>query len=361
MVTYAQPGWNNAAAEEWARVNLGQNMTAGGGNIIEAARAAGKLDQLQSDINAYNNPAPNQGAFVPATIEPLHQYTKAGLQQMAEPPAYGQGSMAMANQYLQNLLQNTPAVNPMATQYLQQGGDIVRGSAAPITMQDVEGIRNPYAQALQDRLTEQGQQARAQIAATQGLRGGRSFGDISQGRRESYLDAELLRGRQDIDYKTYESALAQLQAQRNRELQAGGALGQLGTAAQGVTASGANVGLGLASGVFGAGQNLTDIGRQSAEDKLRAGEMIRQYNQAVNDQISANILGAANYAPQQLATVQDLLSIFQSGTNYQPYQTPSTLSQAGGLLSAGGALYDLYRNTGGGSAVGSLAGRLGRI
>jgi len=339
MVTYSQPQWNNQAAEEWARVNLGQNMTAGGGNIINAARAAGKLDQLQGDINAYNAQPPSAGAFVPATIEPLHQYTKAGLTAMGEPSSYGQGSMTQANQYLQSLMQNYQPVNPMATQYLQEGGDMVRGSAKPITMQDIDTLRNPFSQALQDRLTEQGDQARAAIMAAQGLRGGRSFGDVSQGRRESYLDAEVLRGRQDIDYKTYESALQNMQAQRNRELQAGGTMGNLGTAAQGVTSSGINNALGIASGVFGAGQKLTDVGRQTAQDKIDAGEMIRTYNQAINDQISGNILGAANYAPQQIKTVQDLLSIFQSGTGYTPQSTPSTLSQLGGLAgSVGGYL-----------------------
>lgn len=346
MVTYSQPQWNNQAAEEWARVNLGQNMTAGGGNIINAAKAAGKFDQLQSDINAYNAQPPSAGAFVPATIEPLHQYTKAGLTAMGEPPAYGQGSMTMANQYLQNLMQNTPAVNPMATQYMGEAGNLVRGSAAPITMQDIDTLRNPYSQALQDRLTEQGNQARQAIMASQGLRGGRSFGDISQGRRESYLDAEVLRGRQDIDFKTYESALSNMQAQRNRELQAGGQMGQLGTSAQGITTSGINNALGISSGVFGAGQRLTDVGRQTAQDKIDAGEMIRRYNQAINDQIAGNILGASNYAPQQLKTVQDLLSIYQSGSNYQPQQTPSTLSQIGGLAQFGGGLYNYGQQAG---------------
>jgi hypothetical protein len=286
-------------------------------------------------------PNPYEGGIVPGTIEPLHQFTKAGLMEQGQPPAYGGGSMVMANQYLQNLMQNTPAVNPLATQYMTEGGNMTRGSASPITMQDIEGVRNPFSQALQDRLTEQGQQARAEIMSAQGMRGGRSFGDISQGRRDSYLDAELLRGRQDIDYKTYESAINQMQQQRNRELQAGGQMGQLGAAAQNVTTSGFNNALGAADAVFGAGRQLTDVGRQRANDQINAGEMIRVYNQSVNDQIGANILGAANYEPQQLKTVQDLLSVFQSGTSYSPQSTPSTLGQIGGAATALGG----YLNT----------------
>jgi len=360
MVTYSQPQWNNQAAEEWARVNLGQNMTAGGGNIINAAKAAGKFDQLQSDINAYNAQPASAGGFVPATIEPLHQYTKAGLTSMGEPPAYGAGSMTMANQYLQNLMQNTQTVNPMATQYLQQAGDYTQRGAAPIGMQDIEALRNPFSQALQDRLTEQGEQARAALMSQAGMRGGRSFGDISQGRRESYLDAEVLRGRQDIDYKTYETALANAQNERNRMLSAGDQFGQLGSTAQGITSSGINNALGLASGVFGAGQKLTDVGRQTAADKIEAGEMIRRYNQAINDQISANILGAANYEPEQLRTVQDLLSIFQSGTGYTPQSTPSTLSQVGGGAVSLSALINALSQGGGAGSVGALAGNIGR-
>lgn len=335
MVQYSiSPQWNDAAAQQWAISNLGQNIQPGGGAIINAARDAGKLDLLQQDMASYQNPTPNQGGFVPATIDPIHQYTKAGLQQLAEPPAYGQGSMAMANQYLQNLLNTTQPINPMADQYLQEAGGMVSGSAAPITMEDIEAIRNPYSQALQDRLTEQGRQARAAILAHQGTRGGQSFGDTSQGVRESYLDAEMLRGRQDIDFNTYESAISQLQNQRGRELQAGNTMGNLGATAQNVTGAGVNNALNLASGVFGSGKYLTELGRQNASDQIEAGEFIRRYNQSVNDQIAANILGEANYEPQQLATVQNLLAGFQSGTGYTPMSTPSTLTRIGGGATA---------------------------
>lgn len=343
--TTAQPRtWDNAAAEAWARQNLGRQMTAGGGNIINAARDAGLLEKLQSDIELYENPQQltpqgQSGGFIPATIDPLHQYEKAGLQTMGNPGALGGGSMTMANQYLQNLMQNTQTVNPMAMQYLQQGAQMVTDAVKPVTMEQIESFRNPYAQALQDRLTEEGEIARQAIMAQQGTRGARSFGDIAQGRRESYLDAELGRRRGDIDYRTYQDSLGYLQNLQGLQSQAGQALANMGTAAQGITSSGANVGLGLASGVFGAGQKLTDQGYRTAQEQIAAGQYIRNYNQRINDAIAANILGASNYEPQQIGTIQQLLAPFQSGMQNQMVNQPSTLGQlGGGLQFAGGAI-----------------------
>lgn len=346
--TTAQPRtWDNAAAEAWAQQNLGRQMTAGGGNIINAARDAGLLEKLQGDIELYENPQQltpqgQSGGFIPATVDPLHQYEKAGLQTMGDPGALGGGSMTMANQYLQNLMQNTQTVNPMAMQYLQQGAQMVQDAVNPVTMEQIEAFRNPYAQALQDRLTEEGEIARQKIMAQQGTRGARSFGDIAQGRRESYLDAELGRRRGDIDYRTYQDSLGYLQNLQRLQAQGGQALAGMGTAAQGITSSGANVGLGLASGVFGAGQKLTDQGYETARQQIGAGQYIRNYNQRINDAIAANILGASNYEPQQISTIQQLLAPFQSGMQNQMVNQPSTLGQLGGAMQFAGGAIDYF-------------------
>lgn len=344
MVSYNNPQWNADAATQYGLssglLKAGEQAT--GGLLIQRAQEAGRMGDLQSAMQAYTNPAANEGSFVPITVDPLHQYEQDALRRMANPPAYGSGSTAQANQYLQQLLSSTQRINPLAEQYMQQAGQFTTQAAAPITMADVEAIRNPYAQALQDRLTEQGRQARAALMSQQGLRGGRSFGDTSQGVRESYLDAELQRGRSDIDYKTYESALAQLQQQRQREQGVGGQLGQLGQAAQNLTQSGAQIGLNMAGSLFNAGQALTQQGRQATQDQLASGKYIRNYNQAINDMIANNILAGIADEPSRLANVQNLLSGFQSSTSTGPSTGANSLQQLGGLATAGGSLLDYF-------------------
>lgn len=327
--------WTSELAEAWAAQNLGQNMKAGGGAIIEEARRQGKMDTLQAAMDYYNNP--NQGGAVPMTLEQLHQYERESLQEMARPPAYGKGSIGQANEYLQAMI-NRPTINPMAEQYLQQAGEMVRGGSAPLTMQEVEELRNPYAQALQDRLTQQGERARAEILARQGRRGSASFGDTATGEEMGFLQEELGRQRSDVDFKTYESAFDRLQRQRELQARGGSAMGQLGSAAQGLTASGAGIGLQTSGALFGQGMGMTDLGRTINQDRLRSGQYIRGYNQQLADLMASDILGQQRYEPQQLATIQSLLDIYQSGTGQTMTPGANTLQQLGGLATAGGAL-----------------------
>jgi hypothetical protein len=306
---------------------------------------------------------PYQGGVVPMTVEPLHQFEQAGLTQLAQPPAYGQGSMTMANQMLQQMMQNPQQAianytNPMATQYMQRAGDVTGQAINPITMQEIEGFRNPYASAMKARLNEQGERARAAIMANQGVRGARSFGDTSQGVRQGMLDQEMLSKGSDIDYNTYESSLQQLNTMRDRMMQGGSQFGNLGTQAQGISSSAMQSALGGMGQLFGAGQQLTEVGRQTAQDKLGAGNYIRTYNQGVNDMIGNDILASIQDNPNKMAQVMQLLEGFKSGTTTTSGGGANSLQQLGGLATAGGGLLDYLGNTSvsGASNLGAKAG-----
>ena len=309
----------------------------------EQAAYNAQLTQFKQQLGTAQGP----GGVVPATAEPLHAWEKTALTNINAPGELGGGNRIAATDYMRQLMGGMPALNPLATQYMEQAGGYVEKGAAPITFEEIEAARNPYAQALQDRLTEQGAQARQAIMAQQGQRGGRSFGDISTGRRDSYLDAEMLRSRGDIDYKTYESARDMLENERARMGSAGGMLGSLATGAQNITSNAAQTGLNLAQGVFNAGTSMTELQRDINQDRLNAGAYIRDYNQRINDLMGNEMLTSEADQATRLKTVQDLLKMYQSGQT-PAVQGASPLTQAGGALTALGSLGDIF----GGSSKG---------
>lgn len=348
MVTFAQnDAWTQDAATQYGRQTglLKPGETATGGLLMRRAQEAGQVDALNNAITSYADPAPVAGtaggSFVPMHVDPLHQFEKNALQEMANPGALDGGSMGQANQYLQQLLKNLQPTNPnadklnrQAVDYSTQAGGLVNQSVQPITIDEVEERRNPYAAALKDRLKESGAIARQEIQATQGLRGGRSFGDVSQGRRESYLDAELHRGRGEIDYRTYDDAYNQLQAMRNRQSQGGNIMGNLAQGAQGIASSGANTAIGAANSLFNAGRRMTSVGRDNQQQALSAGRYIRRYNQGINDMIANNILASIADDPSRINQVLQMLAGFGSGQQNVLIEDPGTLRQVGGGLTA---------------------------
>ena len=325
----------NTAGEQWLRGQGYQGDFGAGG-------AQAWLNQNPNIKTAYNstftgnsawNPATGGGAM-PITNVPLHDWEKKGLTQMAEPPAYGGGSMTMANQMLQEMAKDPRAfaakyTNPMATDYMTRAGTATSGAMNPITMEEINATQNPYASAMKSRLTSEGEKIRAAILAGQGMRGGRSFGDTSQGVRQGMLYKELVQGAADIDYKTFETALSELNKMRDRSMQAGGQFGNLAQGAQGITNSAAGLGAGGLSFLFGAGERLTDIGRQTAQDKRDAGQYVRNYNQNTANQIGSDILASQQYPSQQMSQILNWLKSFESNTG------PST-SGANALETAGG-------------------------
>lgn len=274
---------------------------------------------------------------VPMTVEPLHNWEKEALTTVANPPMFGGGSMVMANEMLQKMMSNPAAftsqyVNPMATDYMTRAGDATEGAMRQIGFDEVQGMANPYASSLKNRLNEAGAAARAAIAARQGMRGGRSFGDTSTGIRQGMIDQELLSKGSDIDYNTWNDSYARLQDERGRMMQGGAQFGNLASGAQGITNSAAQAGLAGINALFGAGRELTDVGWGNVNNKMRAGQYVRNYNQNINDMIGSDILASQQWEPAQIERLQNMLKGFESGNTYAP--KANSLQQIGGI--AGG-------------------------
>lgn len=272
------------------------------------------------------------GGVVPMTVEPLHQFEKSGLTALGQPER--RPELEQVSKYLADMMRNQQTVSPEALQYMDEAAQMFRQSARPVTMQEAQDVANPYADVLQERLTQQGERARQKILARQGTRGASSFGDTSSGTEMGFLQEELQRGRGDIDFKTYESALSRIAGDRGRVNQAGQGLGNLGTGRQNITTSGIGAGVNLADALFGAGTGITDLQRHEASDQITAGRDIRGYNQGILDLISGDIIGRQQFEPAQIAQIQSLLDIFKSGVGTSQTPGVNTLQQIGGGLTA---------------------------
>lgn len=272
---------------------------------------------------------------VPMTVEPLHQFERAGLTSMGQPQR--RPEMEQASQFLSRLM-GTP--DPM----MQEGAEFLRQGAAPVTFEEVQAMRNPYAQAVQDRLTSEGEKARAAILARQGGRGSASFGNQRFGAEMGDLAGEIAGKRADIDYQTYQDALARLIEQRKLQQDAGQRIGGMGV-------SGRTLDMAAAGNLFDAGTSLTNIGRQEAQDQIRAGRDIRGYNQRIVDMVSGDILGRQQFEPLQLQTIQSLLAPYDSSVNSKQSPGVNTLETIGGLA---GSFGDWVGDRSLGEALGSL-------
>jgi len=274
------------------------------------------------------SPYIQSGGVTPMTVEPLTDFEKQGYLQAAS--QVERPEVQQVSNYLQGVM-NTPQVSGQAMGYMGDAASFLRQGAAPITFNEVQDFRNPYSQALQDNLTEEGRKAQAAIIARQGSRGGASFGNAMMGTQRGELDAGLARGRTNIEYQTYNDAMANLLKQRALQQSAGGSFGNLGTATQGIQSAGTATGMNAASNLFDLASGATDMARTRTSDLLGAGRDIRGYNQAILDMVSKDILGQQNYEPQQIATLQSLLDAYKSNTSSGGVPAQNGLQTAGGI------------------------------
>lgn len=344
--------WDVNTATQWG-MNQGYlkpGEIAQGGLLNSRVAAAGGNAQTnyEAAMRAANQPVVGgQGGFVPMTAEPLHQFEKTGLQTIANPGLAGGGSMVNANKILQEMQANPQAfaakyTNPQATEYMGKAGDYTTRGAAPITLDEVLAVENPFTDALKNRLSEAGERARAAVTANQGLRGGRSFGDISTGKQLGMLEQEQLSKSSDIDWQGFQDAKTMLENMRNRSLNAGGQFGNLATGAQGIASDAMRGGLSGIGAMYDAGQGLTNQALTNAQNQVGAGRYIRDYNQNINDMIGSDILTGQAYPANQISQVLNWLKSYESGT---AGATPgaNSLETAGGLLGAGGSLANYFR------------------
>lgn len=249
-------------------------------------------------------------ATMPLLQEPLHEWEKQGLSQQAQ----GVDTSQM-----------TAILNELRAKLGGASGMVAQGTAA-VTPDEVARIQNPYASTLKTRLSDAAEKIRARVTADQGLRGARSFGDTATGVQMGMIDEEELRGRGDIDYNTWEAALNQINAERNRLISGAGT--EYGGAIPG------------ASTAYDMAGGIGRIGQDNALSKIASGRYVRGYNQNINDIMEADRLAERNYPLDQLAKTLNLLAPYGSNTSSsQVGGMASPLTQAGGALRYVGDLF----------------------
>lgn len=325
---------SNPAANAAALKAAGFTGTAGsgGGDYLRANPAA---QAAYTSALATGNTAASSGTgVVPLSTVPMNTYQTTALDTLANPGNSAGGSLGGANRMLQEMNADPSAfaakyLNPQAADYMNKAGDYTQQGAAPITLDEVNSVANPFSSALKARLTESGAKARAAILANQGTRGARSFGDTVQGTREGALDAELLNKGNDIDYQGFQDAKAMLTDMRNRSMAAGGQFGNLSTAAQGNTASAMGMGVNGATTEAALGKTLADQKRSQSIDRLGSGQSFYDYNKQIADKTEADIMAEQGDAQAKIDQFLARIKSLESGT-------AGAVPGANGLETAGG-------------------------
>lgn len=285
--------------------------------------------------------------YFSALAEPLHQWTQSGLNTLANPGLAGGGGMVDAQAMLRDAIKDPQAlankyINPMATDYMGKAGIATGQAMSPVDMAEIEARRNPYAGALRSSLSKTAEEMRAKVMGTEGMRGGRSFGDTSTGVQERGINDAVLQGNMDIDYKTFQEALGQINTERNRQMTGGGQYGSLAQGAQGIQESGANQGLKSIGALFDMGQAQTEQTLRNAQNKVNAGEFVRDFNQRLND-ATQNDWFAEDADPMK--KIKDALAAYGEYKTTSGGTNPvSTLEQIGG---AGQYLSGMLAGSGG--------------
>lgn len=301
-----------------AGINVAPEFTAAQRAMQTGVGAAGQVQQF----------AQQAGAGMPSVQAGMGTLGQA----VGQAPQFTQAQLDPSQQLLGQAAAQTQGVRPdfsAAQQTLGAGIGALPGAAQAYDPNTVGQFMNPYQQqvtqqALQE-MRRQGDIAQQQQAAQ--AVGAGAFG----GTREGVQRAEMERGLQDImsqrifqDYaqnfgQAQQAGMAGFEAQQQRQLAAGQAMGQLGTQQAGIEAQGAQLGL------TGAGQ-LANIGSTLGQQGL---------SQAQLGQAGTQLLGS-------LGTQQGQMGLLPS----------QIASQQGQLAGQAGQLYGQL-----GQGIGSLAGQ----
>lgn len=294
---------------------------------------------MQKYGNTATPSAPPVGSrgVTPMTAEPLHQWEKDALNKAANPGMLGGGGMVGGLSALKDIMADPQAYaakfeSPYFKEYMGKAGAATAEGMRAIGMPEINEIQNPFAQSQKEKLTRSGQMLRTAITAGQGMRGGRSFGDTSTGVRNAELDTQLLQGESDIDYKTFQDALAQINTNRGRAFQGAGLYGNLAQAGQGATSDAIRTGMAGAGQMVDTGQILTDSGWNTIDRQLGAGKYVRDYQQGITNQTGQDILSGQDYEATQLQNLMNLLNSYGGNTTVSAGGGgANTLERIGGI------------------------------
>lgn len=338
MVTAANRGQEVALQMGWNGAGQGAGGHTAWVNGLNPAQRA----QYDASIGGNATAAPTQS--MPLFQELLHPYEQQGLTGLTA----GVNTTRMADilsQLRQTIGDNTG-----------QAGNLVANGTAAVTPEEVAKVQNPFSSSLKTQLSTDAQKIRAAATASQGLRGGRSFGDTATGTQMGLIDQQQLQGDSDIDYKTWQDALGQINGEKNRMLTGAGTVND--------TTRAATSGAGTA---FDSAKYLSELPFETARRRLGAGSYLRDYNQGIDDTMKSDILAEQDAPYKKLQQTLDLLKGFMSNTSTGGTAAPTSgLETAGGianvlsgLLSKGGGVSNDYSNTNSlataGSAISALS------
>lgn len=302
------------------------------------------------------NPALPQynSGVVPVTTEPLNTWQKQGLASLAN---LNHGGMLQASTAAYQNFANNPAayakqyISPEAMSSLYSMNNAISAGTAGMTMDALAGFMNPYTSEVTDAtlrgIEEDEARRRASLLSKQGMRGGRSFGDSSSAIQMSELarNMDILRGdtRAKLNYQGFSDAVGQFNTERSRDLQAAGLYGDAATRAQDIYSSGIGTGGQVIGGMVDLANNLYDQRRNASLDQIKAGSLVRDYNQGIANQIAGEIDSVVNLEPNRLTELANYLKAF-TPSQYQYVDEPDSLARAGSYAVGAGKFAD-YLNT----------------
>lgn len=312
--------------------------------------AAGGASTAQGSTATTAQTTPTQGRGVtPMTAEPLHEWEKAALTRASNPGLLGGGGMQGGLAALQEMMANPQAYaakfeSPYLKEYLGKADAAATAGMKSVGMDEIMGVQNPFAASQKEKLTRSGEALRAAITAGQGMRGGRSFGDTSTDVRNAELDTQLLQGMGDIDYKTFQDALGQINTERGRSLQGGGLYGNLAQIGQGASTDALRLGMAGAGQMADTGQAMTSTAWDAIDRQLNAGKYVRDYQQGVTNQTAQDILAAQGYEGTQIQNLMNLLKAYGGNSEVNMVQGgANTLQKIGGGADILGSLLSLLK------------------
>lgn len=307
-------------------------------HYLTYGQAEGRIPNPALAAYDYTQGVPS-GGVRDISVEPLTQWEKSGLSSLA-----GTGDMA-AQQYqqgagLMSQLAQQPTMNPLAQPAFEQMQQAIGQGTREFTQSDIDRFMNPYQQQVIDRLnqnlTEQGQRAMSKLQAQDvGRSAGSSSRAIQQGMLQRDLSNTMADKQANLLYQGFADALGNFGNERSRYMTGAGLYGNLGTAAQGVTALGTQTAQNLAQG-------LTGLGMQGIQNQIGAGSTVRGYNQALADRTAGALQGQIGYSGNQLTNLLNQINSIQGGSAVQNYTNPSTLGQVGAGLSGIADIYNTF-------------------
>lgn len=336
--------WDVNTATQWgmSRGYLKPGEVAQGGLLDSRVRAAGDSawSSYQNTMNAMKQPGYTNASTVgmPLSVEPRNEWEKTALEGLANPGLLGGGGMVDAQAKLRELLANPSATastytSPLANTYLTKAGDAVASGLKGYLQSDVDKYTNPLQSAVHDRIDDSAARAKAALMKNLGQRGGAAFGSTVTSDRLAQLDKGVRQEHQDVDYKGFQDAVANMQKERDRSITGGQVYGGLGSTAQDVFSNALGGASGNVKALFGMGQEQTAQGFKNLKERLAAGKDVRSYNQNLADIIQSDLLAGDSWPRTNLSNTLALLKNFE-GTTPGTY-TPSTLSQIGSAVGAG--------------------------